>query len=182
MAQPEAYTLARYRHWRVFGTGTFSGARVPTSLAQRKLMHAFLYRAAKTVRVPFRRLVWCYRHEHGELGGREHYHWLLGAEEWTPNTAECFVLNTLWDKLPLCGFSRNYLFNQTLNGIEYVTKCLHDSSTSASVGGAFYESTKFSSGSSGVTLSNSLARVTCGRRVGSLCAQTPEHARRKKFW
>lgn len=169
MALPESLQLSRYRDWRVFGTGTFSG-RIPSETAQRKLVFAFLYEAAKIVEIPFGRLVWCTRRERGELGLRVHYHWLIGAVEWTPCLAECFMLNKAWDDLPRCGFSRNHIFNPALNGVEYITKCLSapNAAQPVSSGGDYYEGEKFSHGGAEVTLSNSLVRVVGGCRVRAL--------------
>jgi hypothetical protein len=168
MALPESILLSRYHHWRVFGTGTFRSAVVPSEVKQRKALFAFVYETAKMAGIPFRRLVWASRHEKGEKFGREHYHWLIGAQEWTPTLGDMFRLNALWNSLPKCGFSRNHQFDQRLNGVEYVTKCLSGLAVRDTVGGDFYESSKFSLRGSEVTLSNSLARVIGGRRVGVL--------------
>ena len=168
MALPESIILSRCRHWRVFGTGTFRSTVVPSEAKQRKLLFAFLYETAKMAGIPFRSLVWAARHERGEKFGREHYHWLIGATDWVPSLGDMFRLNHLWNGLPKCGFSRNHLFDQRLNGVEYVTKCLSGLAGRDSVGGDFYESSKFSLRGSEVTLSNSLARLVGGRRVREL--------------
>lgn len=167
MALPEATILSRCRHWKVFGTGTFSGQRVPGANAQRKLVFAFLYRAAGIAGEPFGRLLWTTRREHGELGGRVHYHWLIGSDCWTPTVSQMFFLNVCWDSLPGCGFARHHIFNAALNGVEYVTKCL-SAEDHGSLGGDYYEGSKFSNRDTEVTLSNSLARLVAGRRVGVL--------------
>ncbi len=168
MALPESIILSRYRCWRVFGTGTWSSPVVPRPVQQRKLLFAFLYRTAKMAGIPFRRLVWVARHETGERFGREHYHWLIGAEEWQPTLADMFRLNELWDDLPKCGFARNHLFDERLNGVEYVTKCLSGSAPGDTLGGDFYEGSKFAHRGAEVTLSNSLARAVGGRRIVAL--------------
>lgn len=171
MALAEAIILARYRNWRVFGTGTFSGSSGLSAIARRKLTLAFLRKSSKVARVPFHRLVWCLRFEFGEIGGRGHYHWLMGSSSWEPNLSQCFTLNQTWDALPKCGFSRNHIFDQRLNGVEYVTKCLTQLDT---IGGDLYESRKFQQDGSCLTLSNSFFRAVGGRRVvvlktGELC-------------
>jgi len=132
---------------------------------QRKLLFAFLYETAKMAGIPFRRLVWATRHEFGEKTGREHYHWLIGAAEWTPTLSDMFRLNALWDSLPKCGFSRNHAFDPRLCGVEYVTKCLSGLALRDGLGGDFYEGSKFTFRGAEVTLSNSLARAVGGRRV-----------------
>lgn len=118
--------------------------------------------------IPFGRLVWATRHEHGEKTGREHYHWLIGAAEWKPTLADMFRLNALWNGQPKCGFSRNHAFDPRLNGVEYVTKCLSGSTLGDGLGGDFYEGSKFAHRGAEVTLSNSLARVVGGRRIVAL--------------
>jgi hypothetical protein len=168
MALPESIILSRYRCWRVFGTGTWSSPVVPRTNLQRKLLFAFLYETAKMAGIPFRRLVWASRHETGEKFGREHYHWLIGAEEWKPTLADMFRLNALWDSLPKCGFSRNHQFDERLNGVEYVTKCLSGSALRDGLGGDFYEGSKFALRGAEVTLSNALARAVGGRRIIAL--------------
>jgi len=168
MALPESEILVRYRDWQVFGTGTWSSPVVPRSGVQTKLVFAFLYRVADLSGIPFGRLVWATRHERGELTGREHYHWLIGSKDWHPTISNMFQMNQIWDRMPKCGFSRNHIFNPELNGVEYVTKCLSGSEFGGSVGGDFYESRKFSFGSSEVMLSNSLVLVVGGSRVVAL--------------
>ncbi len=118
--------------------------------------------------VPFRRLVWCLRHEHGEKFGRGHYHWLLGCNEWFPSRSDMFRLNALWDNFPKRGFSGNHIFDQRLNGVEYVTKCLSGGALRDTLAGDFYESSKFALTTSHVTLSNSFCRMIGGRRVVEL--------------
>jgi len=164
MALPEAIILSKCRHWRVFGTGTFTGHAPPASLSQQKLVHAFVYEASDFLGIPFGRLLWTTRQEFGELGGRVHYHWLLGNEDWKPTLAQCFVLNSIWDRLPRCGFSRNRIYNRGCDSaVDYVGKCLSGLAASEVSGGDYYESRKFSSSKSSVTLSNSLTRLIAGR-------------------
>lgn len=180
MALPEAYILAQCRKWRVFGTGTFSGLTTPTDSEQRRLVMAFLYESARVAGVPFGGLLWATRQEFGELGKRVHYHWLLGAEGWTPTLGQCFTLNARWDALPRCGFSRNHIFDTRLDAsriVEYVTKCLSGSQTEGrNLGGDFYESAKFSSSAASVTLSNSLLRLIGGKRINCV-----RHGERERF-
>lgn len=155
--------LARYRDWQVFGTLTFAGVE-PNLCASRKIVFAHLYRAAKLLRIPFPRLVWALRVERGEKGGRLHYHCLLGGADGKRVTlATCFVLNSLWERLPRAGMARHRLFDRKQAGaVAYVASCLANGDT---VGADFYESMKFGSIGSDVTLSNSLGRSVGGRRV-----------------
>jgi len=164
MAQADSLLLSRYRFWRVFGSGTWSAARVPGRVHQQKVLFGFFYQVAKSASLPFSRLVWAARREYGEVGGREHYHWLIGADSWQPSVGDCFTMNALWDSFPKAGFSRNHLFNPELNGLDYICKCLSKSAFTGTVGGDFYESGKFGLDAD-VTLSNSFSRVVGGKRV-----------------
>jgi len=165
MAHADAVALAKYRNWKVFGTGTWSSPVVPSALTQSKTLLGFFYQVAKLARVPFPRLVWAARHELGEVGGREHYHWLIGADNWTPTPSDMFRLNSIWNGMRKAGFSRNHIFNPELNGIGYFVKGVSSSASVGSVGGDFYESGKFGADASEVTFSDSFLRVVGGRRV-----------------
>jgi hypothetical protein len=79
-----------------------------------------------------------------------------------------FRLNALWDTFPKRGFARNHLFDQRLNGVEYVSKCLSGGALRDTLAGDFCESSKFALTASHVTLSNSLCRAIGGRRVVEL--------------
>lgn len=157
----ELDAISRFRGWQYFGTLTFAQP-VPGLAASRKLVFAHLYRAAKLLKSPFSRLVWVLRAEHGEKTGRLHYHFLLGAGTLKPNLGLCFTLNNNWEKLPRCGIARHRIFDKSQNGAEYVVACLSGEDTA---GADFYESMKFGTQGSDVTLSNSLCRVIGGRRV-----------------
>jgi len=152
----------------VFGTGTFSGSRTPSDRARVCSLFAFMRGVARLSGIHFHRLVWASRDELGEIGGRAHYHWLIGSDDWQPSVADMFRLNHLWGGIRGCGFSRNHLFNAELNGVDYVTKCMSGSALGGTVGGDYYESSKFSLSGSKVTLSNALVRVVGGRRVSVL--------------
>lgn len=158
----EVAIIARFHDWKVFGTGTFTCVNTLSTGMRGRLTFAFLREAAKVAGVPFRRLVWVLRHEFGERGGRSHYHWLLGCKEWNPTVGQMFYLNSLWDGMRRCGFSRNHIYDQRLNGVEYVTKCL---SSGGTIGGDLYESSKFRNADSALTLANSLYRAIGGKRV-----------------
>jgi len=166
MALPEYEIATRVRHWGLFGSGTFSRPVVPGLHLQRKLVFAYLYQVAHFKQVPFKRLLWATRQEAGEIGGREHYHWLIGIPGWKPTTTERFQLMALWDGLPKCGFARVYPFETGRNSVEYISKCLTSQEPGEDrVGASCYESRKFGHHGSAVTLSNSVVRLVGGRRV-----------------
>lgn len=161
----ELDAIARFRAWQYFGTLTFSGVE-PSLCLSTKLAFAHFYRCARLLRVPFGLLVWALRVERGEIGGRLHYHCLIGGGRRTPNKGLCFALNQLWDCMPRCGHARHRLFDQKQNGTSYVSSCLANHNTA---GADFYESQKFGDRGSDLTLSDSLLEAVGGRRV--LCAR-----------
>jgi len=165
MAQVDGELLGRYRHWKVFGSGTWSTPVPPCRAVQIKTFFAFIRQTSKLVGVPFHRLVWAARIELGEKTQREHLHWLIGNQDWTPSVSQQFQLMGLWDSLPSAGYSRSHIFNPELNAFGYITKALPSSGFHGSVGGDFYESSKFGFDSSEVILSDSFALCVGGRRV-----------------
>lgn len=161
----ELDVVARYRDWQIFGTLTFSGASAPSATACRKHVFAHLYRCANILKIPFRRLCWVLRVEHGEKTDRIHYHFLLGGKIKGITVGTCFALNALWEGLPRAGMSRHRVFDSKPfreNGVNYVVSCLANEGTA---GANFYELSKFGLRGSDLTLSNSLCRAIGGRRV-----------------
>lgn len=156
--------MTRYESWRVFATLTFKGA-VPSETEAQRITYAHLYRSARVLSIPFRRLVWVLRQEHGEIGGRLHFHLLLGgvadgARRVT--IGSCFVLNHLWKQLPRCGMAQHRLYQPELHGAEYIVKVLTERSTE---GANAYELSKFLCDNASLTLSHSLGRSVAGKRV-----------------
>jgi hypothetical protein len=177
MVLADVHNITRYRHWRLFGTGTWSSAGVPGESAQTRLLFAFLYETAKLIGIPFRRLVWVVRRERGEQFGRLHFHWLIGGPFKSHRTL-CFQLNRTWDNLPRCGFSRNYVFDCARGGAEYITECL--SGLAIRDGASQYEAGKFGWSDNEVIPSKSFLLAMCGGRLetglGDCKARTGEIA------
>lgn len=123
-----------------------------------QLWFAFLRRYAECLGVDFKSLLWCLRREKGEISGRRHFHYLLGGlPKFCVNKRGCFSQMALWDReksgLRHCGHARVYLYDDKLNGVEYVTKCLNGDDRA---GASSYEAGKFGWVSSELTLGNSL--------------------------
>lgn len=77
-------------------------------------------------RVPFKHLLWMAREERGELGGRYHYHILLGGLcPFSLNKSTCFALKGLWTSIG-GGFADVRLFDTSLPGVKYVMKGLNE--------------------------------------------------------
>src|SRR5208283_4936822 len=76
-----AYSLARIR-WDVFGTLTFRSVPSPKRAFGRAWAH--MHQAAEIVERPYSQLLIGLRAELGEMGGRFHFHYLLGGT-WARN-------------------------------------------------------------------------------------------------
>lgn len=167
--------IARYNAWRFFCTLTFRGVE-PNENTARKLIFAHLYRSADVLRVPFRKLAWVLRVERGEQLGRLHYHALFGGA-FPANLGAAFTLNALWESLNhRCGFARHRVYDLGQNGAAYVASCL---SSSGSLGADFYESCKFGSVGTDLTLSGCLCRAI-GDRTPKSGKQENEAERKVK--
>lgn len=146
-----AYTLALARvPWQLFGTLTFSREGTGPRLRE-TMFFAWLRQAAKCVGVPFRKVLWCRRTELGELGGRLHFHCLIGRlPKQRVHPGLCFQLMRRWEGVG-GGFARVRVFDSELEGPEYLLKALSGSDA--------YESAKTVGGRSDLMLSRSLLEV-----------------------
>jgi hypothetical protein len=144
MERATVYTLARFR-WDYFGTLTFRSARVPLSIQ--------VYRFLRVVRalggmssVKFKNLRWALRLELGEIGGRPHFHFLLGGfPSFIVDTMTCAYMRGYWEGLG-GGMARVRLYSSDAfdSGVEYLLKSLGCSSQG---GMNQYELRKFGRGS-----------------------------------
>lgn len=150
--QPELYNLGHVG-WQVFGTLTFKSERIPIRV-RRSLWFAFVRAIAGKAHVHFSKALWVLREERGERFGRVHLHYLFGG---MPSNfaciTSCFVQAATWEKLG-GGIARVSVFDQALNGLTYLTKCLN--------AGLAYETGKFGWESSNLTLSHSTQRFLRG--------------------
>jgi hypothetical protein len=120
--KPELFHLARIG-WQFFGTLTFKQERLPERV-RRALWFALVRTTAGRTRVHFRRVLWVLREETGARLGRRHYHYLIGGlPPGTAHPSECFAQMATWERLG-GGMTRVYVFDQSLNGLAYITKCL----------------------------------------------------------
>jgi hypothetical protein len=146
---PDLWVLCGVR-WQFFGSLTFKQEKLPDRI-RRSMFHAILRQLAKNQHIYFPRLAWCRREELGELLGRRHYHFLLtGLATRSVNISTCFFLMHAWEKMG-GGWARVRLYDQSQDGLEYITKCLS--------GADAYETSKFAEGLSALTLSEGLQRL-----------------------
>jgi hypothetical protein len=143
--KPEVFHLARIG-WQFFGTLTFKQERLPERV-RLAMWFALVRTIAGEFRVHFSRVLWVLREERGERLGRRHYHYLLGGV--SPSFANpnwCFVQCATWERLG-GGMARVYVFDRSLNGLDYIAKCLDT--------GLAHETGKFGQETSDLTLSHS---------------------------
>jgi hypothetical protein len=154
MESPDIWTLSLIE-WQFFGTLTFKQLRLPERV-RIGMFFAALREFADTYQVHFPKLLWCLRFEKGEATGRPHFHYLLaGLPRQGMNKGANFCQMEHWE-LQGGGMARVHLFDQRLNGVGYITKCLGESSE---LGGDVYESSKFGGGHCTLMLSHSAEKV-----------------------
>jgi len=138
MANPHAHLISRYVGWEWFGTLTWKG-KVPPQGRRRKLWFAYQYELAALADVSFSSLFWVLRSEQGEKTARHHFHFLLGNSHLSASKSTAFRLMWLWEKRVGGGHARVTRWDPSLNGVEYVTKCLG----AGQAAGNLYELDKF---------------------------------------
>ena len=165
-----AYSLARLR-WDVFGTLTFRS--VPSTKKAFGQAWAHMHHAAELSGRPYSELLIALRPELGELGGRFHFHYLLGGTFVRNEITLAHQLEYHWQGP--CGggaIAKCRAYDHSRAGVGYVTKCLSE----GTLGKNEYELRKFNLSDS-VTLSRSIFRVISDlERMGA----DARHARVRK--
>lgn len=166
MESPDVYNLTRIP-WQFFGTLTFRSERLPEQV-RRNMWFSYARKTCDDLGVHFLRSLWCLRQENGELTGRRHFHYLLGGFPKSAITIQtCMVLKSHWQKLLVSdgkgrlnpawnvggGWAEVRVFNRSLNGVGYVSKCLSGQAFGASLGADLYEMSKFGLESAELVLS-----------------------------
>src|ERR1017187_2158509 len=128
-----AHTLARVE-WQFFTTHTFNNP-LPKPYVRGAMFWRWCQDVSAISKVPYKNLLIALRGEQGEIGGRPHFHSLLGG------VATCNMMS-LRSQMMRCWkiISGNAdgdfrLYNRSLAGADYVCKCL---------GANAYEINKFS--------------------------------------
>ena len=144
------YTLQRV-HWQFFGTLTFKSAKLPERV-RLGMFFALVRSAWRWHKIPFRKCVWVLRQEHGEIGGRLHFHFLIaGLPLYAVQVATAMSIKAQWQELG-GGMARVRKFDSREQGLEYLLKDLNVTNAGANL----YEVTKFSYSADEVMLSNSI--------------------------
>lgn len=123
-------------NWQLFGSFTFKSERIPERI--RLCMWFKLIRGVcKWHGINSHRLLWALRQEPGEIGGRTHFHALIGGlPPHAVTVPTCFAIMAAWERLG-GGMARCREFDRTRNGPGYILECLQDRGADA------YESAKF---------------------------------------
>lgn len=145
METPDVYQLTRIR-WQIFGTLTFRSERLPEKV-RCEMWFSHVRQTCKNFGLYFPKALWCLRQERGEATGRRHFHYLFaGLPEKAVTESTCFAQMAQWERLG-GGMARVRVYNRSLNGVGYLTKCL-----GKSVGADQYEMNKFGLDSAETTL------------------------------
>jgi hypothetical protein len=115
-----AFSLANIQ-WEVFATLTFR--TLSTERRRWQLAWSHLQDLARSLEVPYGELLIALRSEHGELGGRPHFHYLLGGTGAKSSLSLAFFLRYDWR----CRVNSGAVvrpYERRLAGADYVEKCL----------------------------------------------------------
>lgn len=145
--------LSRIHRWDVFGTLTFAG-KVPRHRTMFRHVLQHLEDVARCAGLRFSKIIWAFRVERGEQGGRLHVHYLAGDLELSNPLAFCYRLENMWKRQT--GGARVEIrpFNRSLSGPAYVSKCLSVGLNNANT----FEVQKFGLAES-VTISAGVVRI-----------------------
>jgi len=121
MENSSAYLAAKYSQWDQFGTLTFKGTP-PGRVRMLKLFFALMREMADKRGISFTCCVWLLRIEAGSLG-RDHMHYLLGNIPGGNRRDLIWFADDKWASWT-DAYAQIYAFDRSLNGPEYVTKCL----------------------------------------------------------
>jgi len=108
--------------WDVFATSTFKNP-LPIERRRWRLAWGHLHALAESLGTPYGRLLIALRAEHGELGDRPHFHYLLGGTRASNLHSLCHWLAYDWHKRSQ-GHLEVRLYNPSLAGADYIEDCL----------------------------------------------------------
>lgn len=121
-------------NWDIFASLTFAG-KLPIQRRAWRLAWMHLFRAAQSCGVPYSKALIALRSEHGELGDRLHFHYLLGGMEESNLYSLAFRLAYDWKCATGGAHAEIRPYDPQLAGADYIEKCLG--------GGNLYELGKF---------------------------------------
>lgn len=148
-AKAAPYLLERIA-FDLFGTLTFAGS-LPSLRHMWSSAWEHMRQASVIAGIAYSRELIAIRFECGEIGGRPHFHYLLGGLGLTNVTTAIYRLRRHW-RLYGAGFAVIRPFDRARSGVAYLSKCLDISQ------GDSYELRKFAS-SDMVVISEGLVRL-----------------------
>jgi len=152
---PETYLLS-YVPWQLFASLTWAGSK--SSGLRIRTLFAWLRTLGEWSGVHFHRVLWLAREEHGEVGGREHYHVLVGGlRSERLSIGFNHAARNEWKRLG-GGFARVRAYEADAAGVSYVLK------GDAEKGANHYEAQKFGKARWGMT-SKSTVKLLLARAV-----------------
>jgi len=162
MDSPDVYLWAKVP-WQIFVTLTWAESK--SEGIRQRVLFAWLRRLSKTSGRHFHRLLWAVRQERGEIGGREHYHVLLGGLPEHRVTDRLMPLARKWWKRCGGGFAWVNAYCPSSEGVQYVLKGL------GSVEASSYELLKTSRADKGMASKSAqafiLSRVATASEPGT---------------
>jgi len=167
MESPDVYLWSRVP-WQIFVTLTWSG--VKSEGIRQRVLFAWLRKLSKTSGRHFHRLLWAVRQERGEIGGREHFHVLVGGLPEHRLTERLMSHCRAWWKQCGGGFSWVNAYNGSSEAVQYVLKGL------GSVEATNYELRKISLADKGMASKSAVAFL----RARSVETGTPALDSRQK--
>jgi hypothetical protein len=123
MESADSYILSKIR-WQIFGGLSY---KTPNCPEDRRLKRFFglMRSTVKDFHIYFPNVPWCLRLERGPIGGALHNHFLLaGLPDDALCTATCTTMMQRWQEKFGGAESKIQLFDPSLGGVDYVTKCL----------------------------------------------------------
>lgn len=144
-------------HWDVFNTLTFKDP-LPSERCRWRLAWRHLHELSQSLCVPYASLLIALRSEHGELGDRPHFHYLLGETGASNNYSLAAFAAYRWKCLCKGGHSEARPYDPALAGPDYIEACLG--------GGNAYELAKFNRSDRLECSASVHRRINCDLRRG----------------
>lgn len=155
-----AHTLARV-DWDLFTTFTFTNP-LPKPYVRGAMVWKWFRTVSEIGEVPYKNMLIALRREHGEIGGRPHFHGLIGGLTSCNMASLKSQMIRAWKTIANNGHLDCRRYDRSLAGADYICKCL---------GANAYELSKFTIADE-TTLSESvisLARVLAAKSDRRCC-------------
>ena len=152
-----AYTLSAIV-WDTFNTNTFTNP-VPRPSICWGMLWQWARAISEVSGVPYNRLLLAVRAEYGEVGGRFHFHALVGGTNTRNAVSLSHMSEKIWRRISNGAIAQSRPYIRSLAGADYICKCLDSGKNE-------YETGKYSLAET-VTLSDSVFRLIRGIELSS---------------